>query len=188
MRLRILEELDQYIPCEGRTLDLGCGFGLFSLYFASQHPTRSMIGIDLNAGRIEAANRSAKLLGLSNVEYIAGDAVDQKFPSDLACVYTLDLLHHVPADGVPPLLKRIHASLAPTGLLLIKDVDTKPAYKRWFTLLLDRLMVGFEPIRYWSAEEMIDMLEGIGFQVYTHEIRDILPYPHRLYICRKQGF
>ncbi|UCE58134.1 MAG: methyltransferase domain-containing protein [Phycisphaerales bacterium] len=98
----------------------------------------------------------------------------------------LDLLHHLPKASVPPLLSRLHDALAHDGVMLVKDVDTRPFYKRWFTLWLDRLMVGMEPIHYWSVEAMIDMLEDTGFEVYTHEMRDILPYPHRLYICRKK--
>ena len=31
MNMRILEEIEQYLPKTGRVLDVGCGFGLFSL-------------------------------------------------------------------------------------------------------------------------------------------------------------
>ena len=185
MRIRFLEELDQYIPRDGTIVDLGCGFGLFSLYFASTGRGRRMFGVDLNEKRIAVARRSAARLDLSNASYKMGDAAEQPVPAGATCVYMLDLLHHLPEEEVRPLLSRIHVALARDGILLIKDVDTRPAYKRWFTLVLDRLMVGLEPIRYWSASEMIGLLEEVGFQVYTHEMRDILPYPHRLYVCRK---
>jgi hypothetical protein len=38
-------------------------------------------------------------------------------------------------------------------------------------------------VRYWSAEELTDLLEATGFQVYRHVMVDVLPYPHILYIC-----
>ena len=185
MNLRFLEEMDQYIPRTGDVLDFGCGFGLFSLYFASVAPSRRLLGVDLNRRRIGIARRCAQRLHLKHVEYVVGDAAQFPVPRGLACVYMLDLLHHLPAPAVQPLLERIGEMLRPPAVLLIKDVDTNPFYKRWFTLLLDRLMVGLEPIRYWPAREMIVMVERAGFQVYTHELRDVLPYPHRLYICRK---
>ena len=34
--LRFLEEIEQYLPDHGTILDLGCGFGLFSLYIAAR--------------------------------------------------------------------------------------------------------------------------------------------------------
>lgn len=185
MKLRFLEEIDQYLPREGSILDIGCGFGLFSLYFASVAPRRELFGVDLSARRIEAARRCAERMRLRNLHYTTGDAGTCPFPENLTSVYMLDLLHHLPSELVLPLLTRIGDVLSPGGVLLVKDVDTSPAYKRWFTLALDRLMVGFEPIRYWSAREMISMMEASGFRVFTHEMRDILPYPHRLYIGRK---
>jgi hypothetical protein len=54
-----------------------------------------------------------------------------------------------------------------------------------FTLLLDRLMVGREPIRYWPADEFCALLERLGFEVVRHRMRDFLPYPHILYVARR---
>jgi SAM-dependent methyltransferase len=186
LRLRFLEEIDQYIPRSGRILDVGCGFGLFSLFFASRCPCRELYGFDVDAERIATASHCASLLGLTNAHYEVGDAAITTLPDGLACIYTLDLLHHLPPGIVVPLLHRMHAALADAGILIIKDVDTRPVYKRTFTLALDRLMVGMEPIRYWSVQEMLSMLAEAGFAAHTHAMRDILPYPHRLYICRKQ--
>jgi hypothetical protein len=73
--------------------------------------------------------------------------------------------------------------LPPGGRLLVKDVDTRPAPKRWFTWALDRLMAPGTPVRYWSAEELTRALERAGFDVRRHLMVDILPYPHILYIC-----
>jgi hypothetical protein len=33
LRQRFLSEIGQYLPPEGLVLDVGCGFGLFSLYY-----------------------------------------------------------------------------------------------------------------------------------------------------------
>ena len=38
LRQRFLDEIGQYLPARGRVLDVGCGFGLFSLYYASAQP------------------------------------------------------------------------------------------------------------------------------------------------------
>ncbi len=99
----------------------------------------------------------------------------------------LDLLHHLPKDDVAGFLARVRALLAPGGLLLLKDVSNRPWYKRWFTLALDRLMVGMEPIHYWDPDELSDLLTSLGFEVRRHTINDFLPYPHMLYVCSRRA-
>jgi len=95
----------------------------------------------------------------------------------------LDIVHHVPADAVPPLLRQLHRAVAPGGMLLVKDVDTRPAPKRWFTWLLDRAMAPATPVHYWSASELSRALGDAGFVVRRHLMVDVLPYAHVLYVC-----
>jgi hypothetical protein len=95
----------------------------------------------------------------------------------------LDIVHHVPPDAVPPLLTSLRRSLPRGGRLLVKDVDTRPAPKRWFTWALDRAMDPRAPVRYWSADELTGALEHAGFEVRRHLMVDVLPYPHILYIA-----
>ena len=186
LRQRFLDEIGQYLPATGPVLDIGCGFGLFSLYYAATAPGRFLRGLDVNERRIGLARRAAARLGLDNVVYEHGDARDFKGDGEVAAAYMLDIVHHVPAASVPPLLAGLRRSLAPGGRLLVKDVDTRPAPKRWFTWALDRAMAPATPVRYWSAEELTRALEHAGFEVRRHLMVDILPYPHILYICERR--
>jgi cyclopropane fatty-acyl-phospholipid synthase-like methyltransferase len=183
LRQRFLDEIGQYLPPAGAILDIGCGFGLFSLYYAATGPRRYLRGLDLDARRIGLARRAAARLGLANVEYTAGDARDFKGDGEVAAAYMLDIVHHVPPDAVPPLLTSLRRSLPRGGRLLVKDVDTRPAPKRWFTWALDRAMDPRAPVRYWSADELTGALEHAGFEVRRHLMVDVLPYPHILYIA-----
>src|SRR6202165_6236391 len=56
LRQRFLDEIGQYLPERGRVLDLGCGFGLFSLYYASVLPGLRLLGFDRNPRRIAMAS------------------------------------------------------------------------------------------------------------------------------------
>ena len=183
LRQRFLEEIGQYLPDSGAVLDIGCGFGLFSLYYAAVAPARLVRGLDLSARRIAMARRAAQRLGLDNVTYEQGDARNFKGDSEVGAAYMLDIVHHVPPDTVPPLLAQLRLCLAPGGRLLVKDVDTRPAAKRWFTWALDRVMAPGTPVHYWSADELTAALEHAGFRVRRHLMVDLLPYPHVLYIC-----
>ena len=183
LRQRFLEEIGQYLPADGPVLDIGCGFGLFSLYYAATAPGRFVRGLDLDARRIAMARRAAGRLGIDNVQYEQSDARDFKGDGEVAAAYMLDIVHHVPPATVPSLLAQLRRCLAPGGRLLVKDVDTRPAPKRWFTWALDRAMAPRTPVRYWSAEELTAALERARFSVHRHLMVDVLPYPHILYIC-----
>ena len=98
----------------------------------------------------------------------------------------LDLLHHIPESAAEPLLHAVAASLNPGGVLLVKDVDTRPAYKRMFTRVLDLLMDPHAPVHYWHAPTLQAMLESHGFSRIPPQDDHVL-YPHVLFICRKQG-
>jgi cyclopropane fatty-acyl-phospholipid synthase-like methyltransferase len=184
LRQRFLDEIGQYLPEEGPVLDIGCGFGLFSLYYASTGPRRFVRGLDLNARRIALARRAAARLGLDNVAYEAGDARDFKGDGEVSAAYMLDIVHHVPPARVPPLLRALRRSLPVGGRLLVKDVDTRPVLKRWFTWWLDRAMAPTTPVHYWSAEALTQALTEAGFEVHRHLMVDLLPYPHVLYVCQ----
>jgi 2-polyprenyl-3-methyl-5-hydroxy-6-metoxy-1,4-benzoquinol methylase len=187
LRQRFLDEIGQYLPDEGPVLDVGCGFGLFSLYYAATGPRRLLRGLDLNPKRVAQARRAAARLGLDNVTYEVGDARDFKGDGEVSAAYMLDIVHHVPAASVPPLLRALRQCLPAGGRLLVKDVDTRPAPKRWFTWLLDRAMAPTTPVHYWSAEALTRALGEAGFGVHRHLMVDLLPYPHVLYVCEARA-
>jgi len=183
LRQRFLDEIGQYLPETGPVLDVGCGFGLFSLYYAATGPRRFVRGLDMNGRRIALARRAAARLGLANIAYEEADARDYKGDTEVAAAYMLDIVHHVPRAAVPPLLAQLRRSLPVGGLLLVKDVDTRPAAKRWFTWALDRVMSPRTPVAYWSAAALTQALETARFRVRRHLMVDLLPYPHVLYVC-----
>jgi 2-polyprenyl-3-methyl-5-hydroxy-6-metoxy-1,4-benzoquinol methylase len=187
LRQRFLDEIGQYLPLSGYVLDLGCGFGLFSLYYAQILPGLRFHGVDMDVRRVGIAREAGRRLGLANVEYVVGDARDFRASRQYAGAYMLDIVHHVEHAAVRPLLAELHATLAPGACLLVKDVDTRPAYKRWFTHALDLLVSPGSPPHYWAAETLQAALEEAGFRVFRHSMVDVLPYPHMLYVCRKPG-
>jgi len=186
LRQRFLDEIGQYLPERGRVLDLGCGFGLFSLYYASIHPGLRLEGFDRNPRRIAMARAAALKLGLGNVRYEVGDVTDFKGNETFDAAYMLDIIHHIPEAAVRPLLEQVRKILPAGGRLLIKDVDRRPFYKRWFTHALDKVMDPGTPVRYWEADDLARLLHDIGFTVHRHLMVDILPYPHILYVCERR--
>jgi 2-polyprenyl-3-methyl-5-hydroxy-6-metoxy-1,4-benzoquinol methylase len=186
LRQRFLDEIGQYLPERGRVLDVGCGFGLFSLYYASVRPGLVLEGLDRNARRIAMARAAASRLGLSNVRYEVGDATSFRGGTLYDAAYMLDIVHHIPMEAVRPLLEQLAKVLPDGSRLIVKDVDSRPAYKRWFTHALDLAMDPRTPVHYWPAEELQALLESVGFRVYRHLMVDMFPYPHVLYVGERR--
>lgn len=184
LRQTFLEEIGQYLPTTGRVLDIGCGFGLFSLYFAALERGRYITGVDRDPQRIELARLSSERLQISNVDYQVGDGLLWNTDQTFDAIYLLDLLHHLPRSSVAGFLEKLRGWLSPGGILVLKEVEDAPRWKRLFTLALDRLMVGMEPIHYWAPAELVALLRGLGFETRRHRMRDILPYPHIVYVNR----
>ena len=185
-RQRFLDEIGQYLPERGVALDVGCGFGLFALYYAQIHPNLEIHGFDLSEKRIEMAQRAAQKLGVTNVTFRVDDARKLKADARYDGAYLLDIVHHVPEETVAPMIAELHRGLAPGAPLLVKDLDTSPAWQRVFAHGLDLAMSPTSPVRYWPNDELASLLARSGFDVKQHAMVDYLPYPHVLYVCTRQ--
>lgn len=182
---RFLEEIGQFLPWGGNVLEVGCGFGLFSLYFARTRPDLQIHGFDIDEGRVQKAEAVRRRLGLTNASFEVGDAREATLPGGLDACYMLDIIHHIPHASALELIEACHRQLRPGGVLIIKDVDTRPRYKMAFTWLLDVIMTKGERPEYWNRSELIGELHRVGFDVVTYAMVDLLPYPHQLYVCTK---
>ena len=181
-----LDTLEQHLSQDARVLDIGCGFGLFALYYAVNSPERKVVGFDLSKPRIEEANAVTKKLGLDNVTFFCQDAGDYQFDATFDAVVTLDLLHHVSAEVAERLIHQAYEALTPGGTLIVKDVNTRPLYKMYFTYVLDKLMMMRSPVHYRSDLAWKQIMLGAGFsEVYSYPLNDYLPYPHVLIVARK---
>ncbi len=185
---RFLSEFSQYMPPHGEVLDLGCGFGLFTIYFAMAFPDVHFTGVDRSRSRINLALKSARSLNVENVDFVCADVRDfrpthQKY--DL--ILTLDLMHHLAYEDGDSLTRSIcYEWLKPAGVFLMKDVTTRPRPMLYFTFILDLLMNPSDAFYYRSVEKWVEMLRLTGFDlVEKHFLWDVLPYPHILLISRK---
>jgi len=61
-------------------LDIGCGVGILTTFYAERYPDRTFIGIDRSSASIARAQEHAKALGLTNVRFECAD-LDQTQPA-----------------------------------------------------------------------------------------------------------
>lgn len=106
----------------GRTLDLGCGLGTLSLYFASQG--LQVEGIDVSAERIGIAKKRAKEFFGSpyqgNPLYRCADLNTIELRSQsLDSIFAYGSLHHI--LQLDYLLEQVSKALKPSGVFVVYD-------------------------------------------------------------------
>lgn len=75
-------------------LDVGCGAGDYSLWYAS-NGAREVTGIDLSKTSLEWAREKVASRGLTNVNHLQQNALALEFPSDhFDLSYSMGVLHH----------------------------------------------------------------------------------------------
>lgn len=180
----LAEEIEKYIPKKGLVYDIGCGYGLTSLYLALRSRERKIVGIDIDKERINIANNNISRPNLSF------EIKDLRKSTDIElcdCILMYDLLHHIPYDSQYELLLACKEKLKKNGILLIKEIDNAHKIKLFITYILDKIVTKNAKLYYTSSKKMIDLLKRIGFRVQYKRIVNIYPYPHYLLICRLNG-
>lgn len=105
-----------------RFLDLGCGGGDVTLAVANLiGPDGNVTGIDMDEVKLALARESARVRGLTNVEFRAENVNDWNEPETYDVVYCRFLLEHLgrPLD----LLRRMWAAVRPGGAIVVEDAD-----------------------------------------------------------------
>lgn len=109
-----------------RTLDIGCGTGLFSALLLARYPQARLTLIDLSDQMLGMARQRFAENG--NIRYILGDYTRHDWQDD-----TFDLvisalsIHHLPAQNKAALYKTVHTLLAPGGIFINADQALSPS-------------------------------------------------------------
>ena len=126
------EALEAEVPRIGNVLEVGCGHGVFTTFIALSSQRRTVVGVDINAEKVELARGSVRELrsGEASVSFEhrpTGDipTVDGGWDA----IVFADVLYLLAPEGRSKLLSECVAALAPGGLLIVKEVDTKPRFK-----------------------------------------------------------
>lgn len=107
---------------DARCLDLGCGGGDVTIALAGMAPAGSVVGVDLDADKVEMARSEAAAAGIANVEFRTGDIMEPSFGDErFELVYVRFVLTHLtdPAAAVANIVEL----LAPGGTLVVEDID-----------------------------------------------------------------
>jgi SAM-dependent methyltransferase len=131
-RLRILSEVmgpstralmaEVGIPTGSICLDVGCGAGDVTFDLArAVGPTGRVLGVDLDATKLELARREGAQWRLANVTFETGDVVAWESREVFDVAYARFLLTHLREPGL--LLSGLRRRIREGGAMIVEDID-----------------------------------------------------------------
>lgn len=198
-----LDKILEFIPKNGKLLDLGCGFGVFPKTISQARPELEIIGIDPSEKRIGIAKKSINNPKIKFKKAVIND-LDE---NDFNCIILIDVIYLLAQQELKDLLDSCFNKLIPRGVLIIKTMDERRRIRYAMTRasttlssLVYSFLIKFSPdntanrilgIRrnkpnYLSCEELTNLLEKTGFSVETYDAPMMfIPYPHIIYVAKK---
>ena len=178
----------EVLPAEGRVLEVGCGHGLFSGYLAQRSPRLRVHGVDIDAGKIAVA-RTAERPGRLDFEVgRPGSVPDGPWDG----VVLVDVLYLLDEAAQRALLTSCAAVLAPGGVLVVKDMATRPRWKaRWnarqetLSVRVLKITAGSPEFTFVDADERARWLAEAGLRdVRARRLDRGRMHPHHLLVGR----
>ncbi|MCU1618456.1 MAG: Methyltransferase type 12 [Modestobacter sp.] len=176
------------LPQTGRILEVGCGHGLFSTYVAQRVPGVEVHGVDIDADKIAVATRSTASGRLSFA--VAESGVLPAGPWD--AVVLVDVLYLLDEAGQRALLESCAAVLAPGGVLVVKDMSTRPRWKAWvnraqetLSVRVLRITAGSAHFAFVEPDQRARWLQAAGLlDVRSRRLDRGRAHPHHLLVGR----
>jgi ubiquinone/menaquinone biosynthesis C-methylase UbiE len=167
-----------------KVLDISAGHGLYGISFARHNPSVKVVGLDW-ANVLEVAKENAIQAGVSDrYSTIAGSAFDVDLGSGYDMVLIPNFLHHFDVATNEKLLRKVHAALAPGGVVItpefIPNEDRiSPPRDAMFSMQMLSTPAGDA----YTYSELEKMFRNAGFA--RNEMRELSPFPQRLVVSYK---
>ena len=163
-----------YAPTSGRLLELGCGAGNITVWFAKQG--YDTYGIDISPTAIEWAIENAEREG-AKCSFAVGSVLEATNYRDMPFDFILDgnLVHCIVGTDRRQLFKNVRGALKPNGYFLVRHVlspvDGHLTDRYRFDPDSHLLFHGDMPYRYLPTFDMLDAeLREAGFRVLNSEL------------------
>ena len=162
----MFSELEHFLsapPNVKNIIDIGCGYGVPGCWLLARYPSARLFGIEPEADRVRVASLATGPRG-SIVQGEAPQMPAIPVKADLAVV--LDMSHYLDDEALTLTLRRLRASLAPEGRLIVRSVvpPDRPYPWLWWMDNLRFKLKGKRP-HFRSAEAMEAIISATGFEL-----------------------
>ena len=178
------------VPPGSSVLDIGCGAGLLVLGLAVTGRAKSAVGVDTSAAAISVATEAVQSLpelGASPGERFQFRHVKSMddWPGGPFDVVTLvDVLHHVLPLQRDAMLAQVAGRVRPGGLLIYKDMRTRPRWRAWANRLHD-LLLARQWVHHVPPESVEARCAELGMRLIAKAHYDRWVYGHVMMVFRK---
>jgi len=180
------EALYKRLPQKGLAVDFGCGFAQLFAPEAAVGKGLRVVGIDMDLRKLSVAKKAYS--GYADVQFVKADGIPLK-KADV--VYIVDVMYLIPYEAQERIIRQAFAALSPGGVLVIKDMNTKPRYKYLWNAFQEFISVNVIGITFGtkfyfrSQESYIKAATSAGFRVEAENLNIRRLYPDVVYVCRK---
>ena len=178
--------LIEAVPPHSTVLDVGCGGGLFLGLLGHQNAIKAGIGFDSSHQAIDLAKQmSGRLPSTVTVTFERAD-VDGPWPVEepVDVVSVIDVVHHIAPGDQRSVFQRAGAAVRPGGLLLYKDMVSRPIWRATANRLHD-LLVARQWIHYLPMDRAIQWASRAGFRLLERRRIDRYWYGHEMAIFER---
>lgn len=98
-------------------LDLGCGWGSFSIWVAQQYPHARITAFSNSRTQKQFIDAQCARLGITNIQTITADVADKSLPGQYDRVVSIEMFEHM--RNYQHLLGKIASALKPEGKLFV---------------------------------------------------------------------
>ncbi len=121
------------MPAQGRVLEVGCGYGLFSCHLALTSKQRDVLGIDVDLRKIVHARFAAQQARVHGARCDFHLEPPGELPEGpWNAIVIVDVLYLLEPDAQAGLLRSCAEQLGLGGVLVVKEMAAAPSWKaRW---------------------------------------------------------
>ena len=194
-----LDALCAEVPEVGRVLEIGCGHALVAATLALQSAKREVVGYDIDDDKIRWAEQVAQAVTAAGGQLavsVGGGGPDVGSGAPVPAgpwdaVVIADVLYLLAPADQEAILHAAAAELAPGGVLVLKELDDRPALKVAFAraeeVLATRVLriTAGSHLHWRSADGWAEVLDGAGLSTTVRRVHRRYPYPHALIVGRR---
>ena len=173
------------VPRGSSILDVGCGAGVFITMLARLERIRSAVGFDSDGPAIAVAKQVAATFPMSEQIHFEQRAAQDKWPDGrFDVVSVIDVMHHVDPLNHADVIGTAAEHIADGGILIYKDMASRPLWRAWANRLHDLLSVQ-EWINYAKMDDVIGWARAANLQCESRGAINMLWYRHEWCVFRR---